>query len=378
MSTPASDAATAVKSFPAAIVREPRGAFSIENVHIGDVRADEVLVRVVATGLCHTDVVVRNGMMPTPLPAILGHEGAGIVVSVGTDVTYVTPGDHVVMSYLSCGTCRECCAGRPSSCVNIVPLCFGGCRPDKSHAVIGPCEEVVSDRFFGQSSFAHYAIANERNVIKVDADLPLELLGPLGCGLMTGAGAIWNELKITTDMSIAVFGAGAVGLAAIMAARIAGATTIIAIDTVPSRLDLARELGATHAIDGKNSDVPTQIRTILPDGLDAAFDTSGRPDVIRGAALALGQRGTLGVVAPGADITLDVHDLIGGAKTVKGITLGGGSARTLISQMLNYYRKGQFPFDRLIQFYSLDQINDAVRDSGEGHVIKPVLRMTHT
>lgn len=359
----------------AAVVREPRGDFAVESARLVDVREDEVLVRVVASGLCHTDVAVRNGMMPTPLPAVLGHEGSGIVEAVGTAVKYVKPGDHVVMSYLSCGTCKECAAGRPASCISIRPLCFGGCRPDGSHAIEGHDGETLHDRFFGQSSFADYAVANERNVIKVDADLPLQLLGPLGCGFMTGAGAIWNELPVVPGSMVAVFGTGAVGLSAIMAARIAGATTIIAIDRVPERLALAGELGATHGVDSSDGETTAKIRAVAPAGVNVAFDTSGRPEIIRAAADSLTQRGMLGLVAPAGDVAFNVPELIGGCKTVKGIALGGGSARALIPLMLDYYRKGQYPFDRLVQYYPLARINDAIRDSGEGRVIKPVLLM---
>ncbi|BEO06778.1 NAD(P)-dependent alcohol dehydrogenase [Serratia marcescens] len=371
MNTPAQTPA----QFRAAVVREPRGAFAIESARLDDVRDDEVLVRVVASGLCHTDVAVRNGVMPTPLPAVLGHEGSGVVEAVGSAVRYVQPGDHVVLSYLSCGTCKECEAGRPSSCISIRPLCFGGCRPDGSHAIESHDGSTLHDRFFGQSSFADYAVANERNVIKVDTDLPLQLLGPLGCGFMTGAGAMWNELPVVPGSIVAVFGTGAVGLSAIMAARIAGATTIIAIDRVQERLALSAELGATHGVDSSGGDTAEKIRAIAPTGVNVAFDTSGRPEIIRAAFDVLAQRGVLGLVAPAGDVAFNVPELIGGCKTVKGIALGGGSARTLVPLMLDYYRKGQYPFDRLVQYYPLSGINDAVRDSGEGRVIKPVLLM---
>lgn len=358
-----------------AVVRAACGEFAIETARLVDIRDDEVLVRIVASGLCHTDVAVRNGVMPTPLPAVLGHEGSGVVEAVGAAVHNVQPGDHVVMCYLSCGVCKECEAGRPSSCISIRPLCFGGCRPDGSHAIEGHDGSTLHDRFFGQSSFADYAVANERNVIKVDADLPLQLLGPLGCGLMTGAGAIWNELPVVPGSTVAIFGTGAVGLSAIMAARIAGAATIIAIDRVTERLTLAGELGATHGVDSSDGDTAAKIRQIVPVGVNVAFDTSGRPEIIRTAADSLTQRGVLGLVAPAGDVAFNVPELIGGCKTVKGIALGGGSARRLIPLMLDYYRNGQYPFDRLVKYYPLSRINDAIRDSGEGRVIKPVLLM---
>lgn len=203
----------------------------------------------------------------------------------------------MVLTYLSRGVCRACLGGRPASCGSLGRLCFGGARHDRTHALYSSAGEPVHDRFFGQSSFAGYALAHERNVVPVRMDAPLELLGPLGCGVMTGAGAVWNELEVKPGSSFAVFGAGAVGLSAVMAAQVAGAQTIIAIDRIATRLDLARELGATHAIDVGSMDTVETIRAITGGGVEFALDTTGRNAVISTSVLALRQRGVTALVA---------------------------------------------------------------------------------
>ena len=358
----------------AAVVRERGGAFSIEEIKLGRPRFDEVVVQIEAVGMCHTDIAVRDGDMPMPLPAVLGHEGAGRVVAKGAGVTGLALGDPVVLTYLSCGQCRECVGGTPASCAELGRMCFGGARPDGSHALCGEGGEVLSDRFFGQSSFAAFAVANQRNVVKVRADAPLRLLGPLGCGIMTGAGTVWNALEAGPGSSLAIFGAGAVGLSAVMAARVAGATTIIAVDVVPSRLALALELGATHAVDGSGSDVVCAIRAILAEGADFAVDTTGREAVIQNALLALRQCGVVALVAAAKpQLQLDMFNLLAGCKTIRGVIEGGGAAHLLIPRILDLHMAGDFPFDRMIRFYAPSQINDAVRDSSSGDTIKPVI-----
>jgi aryl-alcohol dehydrogenase len=230
----------------AAVAREPGKPLQFETATLEAPRDNEVLVRMVATGVCHTDMVVRDQQFKTPLPMILGHEGAGVVEQIGRNVTTVAPGDHVVMTYMYCGLCSPCATGHPAHCANMGPLNFGGGRLDGSSSACTQDGGELHDHFFGQSSFATHAIASELNVVKVDKDVQLELLGPLGCGIQTGAGAVLNAMKVHAGSSFAAFGTGAVGLAAIMAARVAGATKIIAVDVNPARLKLALELGATH------------------------------------------------------------------------------------------------------------------------------------
>jgi aryl-alcohol dehydrogenase len=257
-------------------------------------------------------------------------------------------------------------------------LCFGGCRPDGTHALSAPNGSPLSDRFFGQSSFATYAIAHDRNVVKVRQDAPLELLGPLGCGVMTGAGAVWNSLSVTPGSTLAIFGAGAVGLSAAMAARAAGAKTVICIDRVASRLELALQVGATHVIDSRNANVIESIRAATKDGVDAALDTTGRADVIEMALVALRQRGKLALVAishAAGEHKIDLATVILGCKQIVGVVEGSGSAKAMIPRLIDLYLQGRFPFDRLVKFYPMVQINEAAADSLSGKTIKPVLRL---
>ena len=254
----------------AAVVRKKGGPFTIEQLRLEEPRADEVLVRIVATGMCHTDMVVRDQVYPVPQPIVLGHEGAGVVETVGSGVVKVRPGDHVVLTFMSCGRCRLCEQGRPANCVNFNAHNFSGGRADGTGSLRDD-HGRVHDHFFGQPSFSTFAVANERNVVKVPKDAPLELLGPLGCGIQTGAGAVMNALKVGPGASFAAFGAGAVGLSAVMAARAVGATIIIAVDVVPARLALAKEIGATHTIDATKHDPVAAVKAVTDGGVQSAW-----------------------------------------------------------------------------------------------------------
>lgn len=367
------------REITAAIVRE-KGAFEIGTVLLEPPRPDEVLVRVVATGLCHTDLVVRDQVYPVPLPVVLGHEGAGVVEAVGDAVTKVAPGDHVALSFLPCTQCRPCLDGSPASCASFNDLNFAGARPDGSHALSLPDADgaTLRDRFFGQSSFATYAIAHERNTVKVRDDAPLELLGPLGCGVQTGAGTVWRALGVGAGSTFAVTGAGAVGLSAVMAAHVAGATTIVAVDVVPERLELARELGATHVVDGKEQDAVEEIRRITGGGVDHALDTTGLPALIQQCVEALRQRGTaaiLGASRPDAVVELPANAFMQSCKTLMGVVEGDSVPDVVVPQILDLHMQGRFPFDRLVRFYDLDQVEQAAADAASGAVIKPILRI---
>ncbi len=362
----------------AAIVREKGGEMSIEDVRIGEPADDEVLVRIVATGICHTDLSVRDQLLPMPLPAVLGHEGSGVVEAVGRSVTNVVPGDHVVMSYAWCGSCDLCHSGHPAHCENVLPQCFGGSRADGSTGITDSTGTPIHDHFFAQSSFAEYALANMRNVVKVPKDLPLDLLAPLGCGLQTGAGAVLQALKVKPGSSFVAFGIGAVGLAAIMAAKVAGATKVIAVDINPERLALAAEIGATHTINGKEVDVVAKIQEITGKGADFALEASGVGAVLRQAIDCLGIFGTCGIVgAPplGSEVKVDVMGVMIPGKRVMGIVQGDVISATFIPTLIELYRQGRFPFDRLIKQYDFADINQAIADSETGKTIKPVLRI---
>jgi aryl-alcohol dehydrogenase len=361
-----------------AVVREKGGQFLLEDARLQSPRPGELLVRVVATGVCHTDLIVRDQYFPCPLPMVLGHEGAGVVEAVGDGVSDIGIGDHVVMTYLACGQCEPCRTGNATYCAHTFALNFGGGRADGS---VSTCDEhghEIHDHFFGQSSFSTYSIVDRRNVVKVDKDAPLELLGPLGCGIQTGAGAVLNVLKPDAGTAFAVFGAGAVGLSALMAARIAGATELIAVDVTPSRLDLAMELGATHVVNSRETDPVEAIRQITGGGAHATLETSGRPEVLRQAIDALRYRGTCAIVgAPpaGTEASFDVNAVMTQGRSIRGVIEGDSVPSVFIPRLIELYRQGRFPFDRLVRFYEFEEINQAVADTKSGKTIKPILRM---
>jgi aryl-alcohol dehydrogenase len=363
----------------AAVLRASGAPLEIEDVLLEAPRPTEVRVRVVATGVCHTDMVVRDQLFPTPLPIILGHEGAGVVDAVGSAVTTVQPGDHVVMTYMSCGLCLPCETGHPAHCTHMHPLNFGGGRLDGSSSACG-CgnNHAIHDHFFGQSSFSTYTIANERNVVKVSKQAPLELLGPLGCGIQTGAGSVLNALRVEAGSSFAAFGAGAVGLAAVMAAKVAGATTIIAVDVTPSRLELALELGATHVINSREEDPVQRIQAITQGGVNYSLECSGRSEVLRQAIDALTTLGTCGIVGAtkmGTEVAFNINDVMIPGKRIMGIVQGDVVANAFIPKLVDLYLQGRFPFDKLCKFYEFDEVNQAMADSERGVTIKPILRM---
>jgi aryl-alcohol dehydrogenase len=361
----------------AAVAREQGAKLSLETLEIEDPRANEILVKVVATGVCHTDLVVRDGMLPTPLPVVLGHEGSGIVEKVGAAITKVKPGDKVVMTFNSCGHCPSCQDHHISYCHEFFPRNFFAARADGSSALSSKGERV-NGNFFGQSSFATHAICHEVNVVKVPDNAPLELLGPLACGIQTGAGAVMNALNVTAGKSFAVFGSGSVGLSALMAAKVVGATTIIAVDMNDDRLAMATELGATHTINPGKVDATEEIMKITSYGLNFALDTTGLSKVIRSAVMALAPMGTCGILgasAMGTEINLDEVHFMSGGRRLMGIVEGESNPDTFIPMLANLYAQGRFPFDKLVKFYSLEEINEAIHDSETGKTIKPIVRM---
>lgn len=367
----------------AAVTRGKGEEFKIEEVHLGEPKANEVLIRIVASGVCHTDMVARDQEYPVPLPAVLGHEGSGVVEKVGENVTTVQPGDHVVLSFSSCGTCETCLTGKPYVCQSFFKLNFVGTMADDTHRIHDACncgadENVGVSTFFGQSSFATYAVANERNVVKVDKDVDLALLGPLGCGIQTGSGAVLNALKVQAGSSIAIFGCGAVGLSGLMAAKAAGATTIIAVDVHDSRLEFAKELGATYVINAKEVNPVEAIKEITGTGVNYSIETSGRAAVLRQAVDALTFSGVTGVIgAPplGTEVGVDINDLLLFEKSIRGIVEGDSVPQLFIPQLISLYKQGLFPFDKLIKFYEFEEINQAVKDSETGVTIKPILKI---
>lgn len=364
----------------AAICRGNSQPFAIEDVTLDSLRPDELRVRVVACGICHTDLAVRDAQLPVPLPIVLGHEGAGIVEEVGNAVTVARPGDRVVMSFNSCGHCPSCAVEAPTYCYEFFAHNWSGVRADGT-ATLSQNGVSLNGNFFGQSAFATHAIAHQRNVVRVPDTMdgvPLDILAPIGCGLMTGAGAVLRAMKVRAGLPIAIWGAGTVGMAAIMAARIAGADPIIAIDVHDSRLDLAKELGATHVINGRD-DVVAQIRALCPAGLAYAFDTTGINKLIEQAVSLLAPMGVAGIVGasdPADMISFNEAAFMGGGRRIMGILGGDSDLHGFLPELMEHYRAGRFPFDRLINHFEFDQINEAVAASESGEVVKPVLRIS--
>ena len=365
----------------AAVVWEKDGDFKLQDVELAEPKATEVLVRVVGAGVCHTDATVRGQTVPIPLPAVLGHEGSGIVEKVGEAVRDVKVGDRVVMTFYTCGHCPTCRSGRPTGCSLYAPVNFSGMHGDFTHRHSIDGKPVSS--FFAQSSFAEYAVVDENACVVInDEDVDIGLLGPLGCGFMTGAGAVSNCLKPEVGSSIVVFGCGGVGLTAVMMAKAIGCGTIIGVDAVDSRLEMAKELGCTHVINGREvEDIAGRIVEITGGGADYSLDTSAAVPLMMAAINCLRVYGTAAVVGTSGDkvVPVEMQNMImGRGRTLKGCIEGDADPKTFIPKLVSLYKQGRFPFDRLITEYPFEQIGQAFDDSKSGKTIKPVLRISGT
>jgi aryl-alcohol dehydrogenase len=361
----------------AAVVNERSGPFVIDTVELCEPRPDELIVRVVASGMCQTDLHGRDGYYASPYPGVYGHEGAGVVHAIGSAVRAFAPGDHVVMSFPWCGVCHNCQQGLHSYCVHAFPLKMKGTRADGS-TLLSKNGAPVYSAFFQQSSFGTFALTQERYAVKVRKDAPLELLGPLACSGQTGAGAVLNVMQPKPGDSFAAFGVGAVGLSALMAAKIAGCDPIVAVDVHAHRLALARELGATHTINHKTcSDVVAEIRNITGQGVRFSLETSALPAVFREAIESLMPAGTcvlLGSARQGTEVSFDMKFIQEG-RVVRGVVQGDSKPKEFIPKLVDLIMDGRFPIDKMIKFYELADINRAAKESAAGIAIKPVLRM---
>ena len=362
----------------AAVTHSKGAPFVIEEVELAPPQKHEILVKLVACGVCHTDEAVQHQFIPVPLPAVLGHEGCGIVEAIGPEVTEFQVGDKVGISFGFCGKCRNCRTGHPNACEHFNEINFGGVQPDGTTRLSTLDGKPIST-FFGQSTFATHAVVNEAAAVKVQYDdIDLALVGPMGCGIQTGAGAVLNRLRPTFGSTIAVFGCGTVGMSAIMAAKIAGCEKIIAVGGNPKSLELAKELGATHTINRKEvDDIVGMIRNeITEGGCDFAIDTTGVAEFVKKALASVRFYGTAVVLGATGDVTINIQDeLMGDAKSLIGIVEGDSIPKLFIPKLLDYYKKGMFPFDRLVKFYPFEQINEAFEESHSGKCIKAILRI---
>ncbi|MQY20643.1 NAD(P)-dependent alcohol dehydrogenase [Nocardia macrotermitis] len=356
----------------AAISRDPRAAFTIETVEIDEPRADEILVRIVAAGICHTDLVSRAAGA-ADRPILLGHEGAGVVEAVGGDVAGVRPGDQVVLSYRHCGACRNCRLGRPAYCARATKLNQFGARADRTPRVrIG--ETTVRDGFFGQSSFAGYALTTADNTVVVPPGTDPVLAAPLGCGFQTGAGAVLNALRPEPEATLVVYGAGAVGMAGVLAAKTLPGVEVIVVELSAERRSLAMEFGAAHALDPADGDTTAAISDLTGGGATHALDTTGRPEVLANAVAALGIGGVAVVVGLGAGVPpIDLRDIVLSGKTIRGCLEGDAIPHQFIPELLALHAAGHLPLERLVRAYPYAEINTALADQRAGHVVKPVL-----
>ncbi len=357
----------------AAVLRAQDQPYSLEEVELADPRPDELLVRIVGVGMCHTDVLPRAEGTISPPPIICGHEGAGVVEAVGAEVEGIAVGDHVVLSFESCGSCEACRARRPFACEEFWLRNLIGRRADFTTGVTDAAGADIPSRWFGQSSFATHAVATARNAVVVDKALPLEKLGPLGCGIITGAGSVLNALDVQPGRSLVVFGTGAVGMSALLAGVVNGADPIVAVDLHDGRLELARELGATHTVRGDAPDLLEQLQAITGAGAHYAVDTTGVPAVSRNAMACVRLGGAAALLgAQLSELVLDTLAVVG--KRALWVLEGDADPKELIPRLLGLWQEGRFPFDRLIEEFPLSAIDEAEAASLSGRVVKPVLR----
>lgn len=361
----------------AAVLWPDQDKLCIEDVALEDPRAGEVLVKIVASGICHTDMVLRGSSI-TARPVVLGHEGSGIVETVGEGVTEFKPGDRVGISFATCGTCPSCQQLAPAYCRQFFPLNFFGKRADGSTS-IRKDDQNIGSHIFGQSSFATRAICSARNLVKVDDAIPLEIVGPFGCGFQTGAGAVLNSLKVKKGASVMVLGAGAVGLSAVMAAaHIAEASTVIIVDLNEARLKVGVTVGATHSINGASPNFENDIKGICAAGVDYVIDTTGHVPLVERCVNLLATQGTLGLVAVyplHVKFSFDVTMFMTTGKKIQGVMEGDSDIKTFIPQLLAHYQQGRFPVDKIIRYYDFADINQAIEDSEHGDTIKAIVRM---
>ena len=358
----------------AAVAREVGEPLSLEELELEQPRRDEVLVRIVAAGICHTDISYRNGVYETEFPVVLGHEGAAVVEAVGDGVAGISAGDQAVLTYGTCGRCSLCRAGNPAYCRQIYSLNLKGNRPDGTSAF----GDGVRSHFFGQSCFATHAVVPAANVVPVAGDADPALLGPLGCGVQTGAGAVLRSMRVPAGASLVIFGAGAVGLSALLAGVVAGAHPIIVVDRVRSRLSLAAELGATATIDAGDEDVVARIQGLTAGGADFAVEAAGAPAAFRQALASLGPLGVCGLVggvSPGVEARFDWPETQLKGITIRGVIEGDAIPSDFIPQLHELHRRGLLPFERLVRFYDFAEINRAMDEADSGDVVKPILRM---
>lgn len=336
----------------------------------------ELLVKVRAAGICHSDLSVIDGSRPRPLPMLLGHEAAGEVVEVGGLPSRFSPGDHIVLSFVpACRDCGFCLAGRPALCEEAAHANLEGTLVGGRRSLNGLDGDVINHHL-GVSAFAEYAVVSENSAVAIDPDIPFEIAALFGCAVLTGVGAVLNSADVRQGESVAIFGLGGVGMAALLGAVLAGASPIIAVDPVVEKRDLALSLGAGAAL-AANEDTVDEVRRLTSGGVDKAIETVGRTDVLAQAFAATGRGGTtvtVGLPDPSETLTVPATQIVGEERTLKGSYLGSCVPARDIPRLANLYRDGRLPVDRLLTHrLELDEVNLAMDRLVAGEGIRQVI-----
>ncbi|KAI1608216.1 alcohol dehydrogenase [Exophiala viscosa] len=371
MSTPTTTEALVLSSI--------NGSLALRPVHLSALQPDEALIEIHATGICHTDLSCMNGTLPVSAPAVLGHEGAGVVLAMGPAVTHVSEGDKVLLSINHCRTCTNCVAGHPNYCAEGMPRNFGGKRVSDGSATLSLMHDACFSNFFGQSSFSRHAVVNGSCMVKVPSDTKLELFAPLGCGISTGAGSVLNTLNVQEGSTLAVFGVGSVGLSAIMVGKIRKAAIIVAIDLNDARLEIARKVGATHVVNGKDEDVVERVRQCCPEGVAYAVDCTGAGAVIETMMECLAIRGRaaqVGIPPPDKTVSIKIlQHLLRGQEYV-GCAGGDCVPGEMLPFLMEQQQAGRFPLEEIVSYYPIQDFARAFEDSRSGRAVKAVLTWT--
>ena len=361
----------------AAVLFEAGRKLEIRDIEVRPPKAGEVLIRMAAAGVCHSDLHVMTGHLFAPLPAVLGHEGAGVVEETGPGVASVRAGDHVIPLWrLSCGECEYCTAGRPALCPSGTAIRMTGNLPDgTTRLALGDTE---LKHFAGVSSFSQYTVVPEKAALKIPDDLPLERAALLGCAVITGVGAVLNAAQVRPGSAVAVFGCGGIGLNAIQGAALAGAATIVGVDVVSRKLEYARQFGATHTVDASGDDPVVRIRSLTGGrGVDYAFEAIGVPRVMRQAFDVLAKRGmavVIGVTPMTAEVAVPVMSLVYEERILTGSVYGSSRPRVDIPKLIDLYRGGRLKLDELLtRTYPFEEINTAYEALERGEVARSVV-----
>lgn len=361
----------------AAVLFEVGQRLDIREVVVQDPQPGEVRIRMAAGGVCHSDLHVMTGHLTAQLPAILGHEGSGVVADVGTGVTSVKPGDHVIPLWrLSCGDCEYCTDGRPALCPAGTQIRMTGRLLDGTTRFSLDGREIK--HFAGVSSFAEYSVVPERSVLKIPDDMPLELAALVGCAVITGVGAVVNAARVKPGSSVAVFGTGGVGLNVVQGAVLAGAEKIIAVDLLDNKLEYARRFGATHTVNASTGDPVEQIRALTGGkGVNYAFEVIGLTTTIRQAYDSLAKRGVamvVGVTPLTAEVAVPVMSLVFEERVLTGSVYGSSRPRLDLLMLIDLYRAGRLKLDELLtRRYPFDQINEAYAALERGETARSVV-----